>query len=143
MSESTNKPGIGFWIISIIALIWNLMGILNYIGQAYMTDDMKALLAEGQRQYMETVPAWATAAFAIAVFAGFFGCLLLIFRKKFSKIVLLVSLIGVLVQMSHGFMSGIKDVYGPGGIAMPIAIIGLSVFLVWYSKFVDKKGWLS
>jgi len=143
MSESTNKPGIGFWVISIIALIWNLMGILNYIGQAYMTDDMKALLEEGQRQYMETVPAWATAAFAIAVFAGFLGCLLLIFRKKFTKTVLLISLIGALVQMSYGFTSGIKDVYGPGGIAMPIIIIGLSVFLVWYSKFVDKKGWLS
>jgi hypothetical protein len=92
---------------------------------------------------METVPAWATAAFAIAVFAGFLGCLLLIFRKKLSKTILLISLIGVLVKMSHGFMSGIKDVYGPGGITMPIIIIGLSVFLVWYSKFVYKKGWLS
>jgi hypothetical protein len=49
MSESRNKPGTGFWVISIIALIWNLMGILNYIVQAYMTDDMKALLEEGQR----------------------------------------------------------------------------------------------
>jgi hypothetical protein len=143
MTQTTNKPNVGFWIISIIALIWNFMGIMNYLGQAYMTDDMKALLKEGQRHYMETVPAWATAAFAIAVFTGFLGCLLLIFRKKFAKKVLLISLIGVIVQMSHGFMSEIKDVYGPGGIAMPIMIIGLSVYLVWYSKFVDKKGWLS
>lgn len=143
MTRNFNKPSIGFWVISSIALIWNLMGILNYISQAYMTEDIKALLEDGQRQYMETVPAWTTAAFAIAVFTGFFGCLLLMFRKKLAKTLLLISLIGVIVQMSHGFMSEIKDVYGPGGIAMPIIIIGLSVFLVWYSKSVDKKGWLS
>jgi hypothetical protein len=142
MSQS-NKPNVGFWIISVIALLWNLMGVLNYVAQAYMTDDMKALLPEGQRQYMESVPAWATAAFAIAVFAGVLGCLLLLFRKRMAKTVFIISLLGVIVQMSHGFMSGIKDVYGPGGIAMPIMIIGLAAFLVWYSKFSESKSWLS
>lgn len=141
--KQSNKPNVGFWIISAVALIWNLMGVMNYIAQAYMTDEMKALLTNGQREYMETVPAWATAAFAIAVFTGVIGCLLLLLRKRMAKTLLLVSLLGVIVQMSHGFMSGIKDVYGPGGILMPIMIIGLSLFLVWYSKFVDKKGWLS
>ena len=142
MSQS-NKPNVGFWIISVIALLWNLMGVLNYVAQAYMTDDMKALLPEGQRQYMESVPAWATAAYAIAVFAGVLGCLLLLFRKRMAKTVFIISLLGVIVQMSHGFMSGIKDVYGPGGIAMPIMIIGLAAFLVWYSKFSESKSWLS
>ena len=116
------------------------MGILNYIGQAYMTDDMKAMLPEAQRQYMETVPAWATAAFAIAVFAGFLGSLLLLLRKKFANVLFLASLIGIIVQMSHGFMSEIKDVYGPGGIAMPIMIIGIGIFLVWYSKKCTNDG---
>jgi len=142
MTQS-NKPTVGFWIISAIAFVWNLMGVLNYLEQAYMTEDVKALLPEGQRQYMETVPAWATAAFAIAVFTGILGCLALLFRKKIAKSFLFVSFLGVISQMSHGFMSGIKDVYGPGGIAMPILIIGLAVFLVWYSRQVDEKRWLS
>ena len=142
MSEF-KKPNVGFWVISIIAFVWNLMGVLNYIAQAYMTEDMKVLLPQGQREYIEIVPAWATAAFAIAVFAGLIGCLSLLFRKKTAKIALLISLLGVIVQMSHGFISGIENAYGPGGIAMPIMIIGLSIFLVWYSRFVDTKGWLS
>ncbi|CAI8364681.1 MAG: Uncharacterised protein [Polaribacter sp. SA4-10] len=142
MSEF-KKPNVGFWVISIIAFVWNLMGVLNYIAQAYMTEDMKVLLPQGQREYIENVPAWATAAFAIAVFAGLIGCLSLLFRKKTAKIALLISLLGVIVQMSHGFISGIENAYGPGGIAMPIMIIGLSIFLVWYSRFVDTKGWLS
>ena len=142
MSES-NKPNVGFWVISSIAFVWNLMGVLNYIAQTYMTEEMKALLPPVQKEYIENVPAWATAAFAIAVFGGFIGCLSLLFRKKTAKIALLISLTGVIVQMSHGFMSGIENAYGPGGIAMPIMIIGLSIFLVWYSRFVDTKGWLS
>ena len=50
---------------------------------------------------------------------------------------------GVIVQMTHGFMSEIEGVYGPGGIIMPIMIIGIAVILVWYSNLADKKGWLS
>ncbi|WOC40161.1 hypothetical protein [Polaribacter sp. HL-MS24] len=142
MSQS-NKPNIVFWILSIVALVWNIMGVLNYIGQAFITDDLKALLPENQRLYMESVPAWATAAFAFAVFAGVLGSLLLLLRKKIAKTFFIISLLGVLVQMTHGFMSEIKDVYGLGGIAMPILIIGFAVFLVWYSRLVDSKGWLS
>ncbi|MDB9922210.1 hypothetical protein OAC95_01685 [Polaribacter sp.] len=141
--QESKKPNVGFWVISSIALTWNLMGVINYIAQAYMTEDMKATISAAQREYIENVPVWATAAFATAVFAGSFGCLSLLLRKKIAKLLLLISLLGVVVQMSHGFMSDIEDVYGPGGIAMPIMIIGLSVFLVWYSRFVDTKGWLS
>lgn len=36
MNHSTRtKPPIWFWIISVIALIWNLMGVMAYLGQAY------------------------------------------------------------------------------------------------------------
>jgi hypothetical protein len=142
MSQS-NKPNTGFWILSILALVWNLMGVLNYIGQAFITDDMKALLPESQRLYMESVPSWATAAFAFAVFAGVLGCLLLLLRKKIAKTFFVISLLGVLVQMAHAFSSEIEDVYGPGGITMPILIIAFSILLVWYSRLVDSKGWLS
>lgn len=119
------------------------MGAGNYILQAYMNVDMKAALSEGQRLYIESATTWSTAAFAIAVFAGLFGCILLLFRKKSAKLMLIISFLGVVVHLSYWFFSEIVDAYGPGGIAMPLLIIGIALFLVGYSKFVDKKGWLS
>ncbi len=144
MSDSTNKPNTGFWIIAVIALIWNLMGVFNYLSQAFMTDEMKALLPEAQQTYMNNVPAWATAAFAFAVFGGALASVFLLLKKQLSKTLFIVSLLGVLIQMFYAFfMGGGIDAFGPGGVIMPIVIILFSSFLVWYSNDVTKKGWIS
>ena len=38
---STTKPSKAFWIISGVALLWNAMGVNQYLQQAYMTDAFK------------------------------------------------------------------------------------------------------
>jgi hypothetical protein len=63
-----------FWIISVVTLIFNVMGVINYFVQ--MNPDMLASFPESYRPIIEGRPAWATAAFAIAVFGGSLGCLL-------------------------------------------------------------------
>jgi len=142
--NTTNKPKVAYWIIAIIALIWNAMGVMAYIGQAYMTDDAKALLPEAQRELYENVPAWATAAFAIAVFGGLIGSLALIMKKKWAIPVFLLSLLGVLVQMVYNFfLSNNMDVYGPVGYIMPIMVIVIAIFLYMYSKKAKTNGWLN
>ena len=42
--------------------------------------------------------AWVTGAFAIAVFGGTLGCIGLLMLKSWSKLLLLISLLGVLAQ---------------------------------------------
>lgn len=144
MSKSTNKPSNGFWIIGIVALIWNLMGVFAYLKQAYMTEeDLMALPAAEQALY-ENVPAWVTGAFAISVFGGALGCILLLMRKKLATSVFLISLIGIIVQMSHNlFMSKASEVYGPGGMIMPAMVIIIGLFLFWYAKKNTAAGILS
>jgi hypothetical protein len=34
-------------------------------------------------------------------------------------------------------------VYGPGGMTMPIMVMAISIFLVWYSRSAKEKGWIS
>ena len=71
MTNSTNKPPVWFWIISVIALIWNGLGVMAYLARAFATEEMIAALPEEQQaEYLVEYPAWYTAAFAIAVFAG-------------------------------------------------------------------------
>ncbi len=140
---TTDKPKLGFWIISIIALIWNSMGVMAYLGQAFMTDEAKALLPEVEREMHETRPPWATAAFAFAVFGGLLASILLLLRKKLSNFFFLISLIGIFIQMIYNFFisKSIED-YGPWGLIMPSMIIILGIFLYLYSKNLINKGWL-
>ncbi|MBT8184721.1 MAG: hypothetical protein KJN76_07760, partial [Eudoraea sp.] len=92
------KPPLWFWIVSAVALVWNIMGVMAYLGSAFITDEMKAEMPAEQLELMENTPAWVTAAFAIAVWAGLLGCIALLLRKKWARPVLLISLIGIIVQ---------------------------------------------
>ncbi len=88
-------------------------------------------------------PAWANAAFAVAVWAGTLGCVLLLLRRASAFYLLLASLLGVLVQMFHAFfMSRSFEVFGPGGAIMPVMIIILAGFLVWLSLWAKSQAWL-
>ena len=144
MTESKNKPATSFWIIGIVALIWNLMGVYEYLSIAYMTaEELFALPPEEQVLY-ENIPAWVTAAFALAVFGGSLGCILLLLRKKLATFVFIISFVSLLAQMTYNlFMSKAMEVYGPGGIIMPIMVVIIGAFLVWYSKKMQEKGLLS
>ena len=144
MSDSSNKPEISFWIIGIIALIWNILGVVAYLMQAYMTEEeLLALPLEEQALYSD-IPAWVTAAFALAVFGGLLGCLLLLLRKKLATFVFIISLIGIIVQMTYNvFMSKAAEVYGPGNMIMPLMVIVIGTFLIWYSKRMHVQGVLS
>ena len=128
-----------FWIISVVTLIFYVMGVINYFVQ--MNPDMLASFPESYRPIIEGRPAWATAAFAIAVFGGSLGCLLLLFRKSAAFYVLLVSLLGVIVSMMHIFgVAGFSSFEVWMGVLMQGMV---TVFLIWYSKLTERKGWTS
>ena len=141
---TSNKPGAAFWIIAVIALIWNIMGVMAYLGQAYMTDEERTLLPEAEQALYSDIPAWVTAAFAFAVFGGLLGALALLLRKKWATPLFIISLLGIIVQMIYNFfISNAMDVYGPGKMIMPVMVLIIGFFLVWYSKKATAKGWLS
>lgn len=144
MNENTKKPTTSFWVISGIALFWNVLGVMAYLAQAFMSEETLQSLPEAEQAIYQDVPAWATAAFALAVWGGAIGCLLLLLRKRWAKIILVISLMGIIVQMIYNvFLSKSLEVYGPGGLIMPILVVFIGAFLVWYSRKVDTNGWLN
>jgi len=133
-----------FKIVAIIAFFWNLLGVLAFVGQMFMTPEMLAELPVAEQELYANTPMWATAAFAMAVFAGALGSLLLLMKKGLATLVLTLSLVGVLVQMFHSFfMSKSFEVYGPGAAVMPMMVIVIAVYLVWLSNKAQKNGWFN
>lgn len=143
-TTTPTKPSVAFWIISVLALLWNLMGVMAYIMQVTMTPETLQALPAAEQQLFTNIPMWATAAFAIAVWGSTLGCILLLLRKKLANAVFTVAYIGIMVQMVHSlFISKSIEVYGPGQAAiMPIMIILIGGFLIWYSRRATAMGWL-
>ena len=132
-----------FWAIGAVALIWNVMGVINFFVQ--MNADTLAAMPESHRAIVESRPAWATGGFAIAVFGGALGCLLLLLRKSAAYYLFIASLLGVIVQLIHtlGIASSTID-FSPFDILMIILMpLVVAAFLIWYSKQGESKGWIS
>ncbi len=139
MTNSSTKPPVWFWIVSVLALIWNGIGVMAYLARAYATDEMIAALPEEQQaEFLAEHPAWYTAAFAIAVFAGALGCIALLLRKKMAYILFVLSGLSAVIQHIYLFMN--VDI---PSMVMPILVIIVCLFLIWFSKNSINKGWIS
>ena len=132
-----------FWAIGVVALIWNVIGVINFLVQ--MNADALASFPASHRAIVEGRPAWATGAFAIAVFGGALGCLLLLLRKSAAYYLFIAALLGVIVQMTPYLgMAGSTIDFGPFEISMFILMpLVVAAFLIWYSKQAESKGWIS
>ena len=90
-----------FWAVCIVGLLWNVGGAMNYVMQ---TDaEFVDALPETHQAIIVNRPAWATAAFAVGVFGGALGCVLMMFRTSGAQVVLGVSLIGIVFTVVHMF----------------------------------------
>ncbi|MCR9229167.1 MAG: hypothetical protein NXH90_17235 [Flavobacteriaceae bacterium] len=137
------KPPVWFWVVNVIALLWNLIGAMNYLNQAFNQEALLESMDQAQREAFEGIPAWATAAFAIAVFSGTLACIGLLLRKKWAKLLFIVSLIAAVAQFIHWlFISNAVEAFGPSSYTMPVIIIGIGIYLIYFSKKGIEKGWL-
>lgn len=139
MTTNSNKPTTLFWIIGVVALIWNGLGVMAYLGRAFITEEMIAELPEEQQaEFLVELPSWVTAAFAIAVFGGVLASIVFLMRKKLAYTLFIVSAVAAIAQHIYLFMNVEVTSY-----VMPIMVIVFCVFLVWYSKKCSDEGILS
>ncbi len=132
--SDTLSPRTLFWAISGLALLWNLMGVAAFFGMMMMSPEM-ATEAYGQDflDIFSTKPAWATGAFAVAVFAGALGCIGLLLRKKWARALFILSFVGVIVHNVWGVMAGTLSVVGPFDKVMTVAVMLIGALLIWYA----------
>ena len=141
---TTTKPSKKFWIISTIAVLWNLIGIFAFMGQAFVSSAMLAELPADQAELIRNTPQWLTGIFAIATVTGLLGSILLILRRKSATTLFFISAVGVLIQMGYSFFAtDALQVYGiVEGLVMPLIVILSAVYLYFFSVKSSKKGHL-
>ncbi len=130
-----------FWWVGGIGLVWNLIGVAAFVGQ--MTMDVTTL-PPAERDFYLATPEWATAAFAIAVFAGVFGCFAMLLRQPWAVAVLAASLAGIVVQIGHSiFIGNGLDIFGAAGLVLPLLTLTIAIALFLFASHAKKQGWLA
>lgn len=131
MSSTTVKPSAIFWILGIIFLLWNLMGCGVYLNEAFNPNDA----------YAEIYPAWATAAYAIAVWGGLVAAILFLLRKRLSAGLFVLSLVAALICFIPYLTSeALRAVGGSSFWVMPLIVVLIGILEVWFSRLQRAKG---
>jgi hypothetical protein len=144
--ESVTKPGTGFWITAGLLAVWNLSGLYQYFLQSRMTADQfeDAGYTIEQVAYIMATPAWAHSGYAIAVNAGVLGVIFLLLRKSWAVPMFILSLIGALVQDVDAYLlREALDLFHAAWLVLPITVIVICTFEIWYSLRAKNKGWLT
>jgi hypothetical protein len=138
---SIQKPTPSFWIIAILALLWNLAGSLNFMMQ--MRADSLASMPEPFHTIVANRPGWATAAFAFGVIAGAIGCVLLLLKRNTAIYLFIVSLAGLAVHLiPYVSPANLPDQFGIGNAILVFVLpLLVALFLVWYARYAQRQAW--
>lgn len=143
MTTSTKAPT-WFNVVAILAIIWNIFGVLAYLGQAFMPPEVLEAMPIEQQEAYANRPAWATAAFATAVFAGFLGCVSLALKKNIAKALLLVSLVAVIINDIYMFFFiDAIAIYGMTALFMQVFVLVIAIYLVMLFNKAKANSWIS
>ena len=134
-----------WWLpITILALLWNLVGCMAYLMDVRMTPEQIAALTPAQQELLNGRPAWAVAASAIAVWGGALGSLGLILRKRWALPVLIASLLGVLGQDFAMFvLADVTAVYGIVPLVLQCVVLLIAIGLILLARRGIARGWIA
>ncbi len=101
-------------------------------------------LTPQQIAHITNTPAWGHSGYAIAVNAGVLGAILLLLRKAWAMPLFVLSLIGALVQDLDAFvLRDALEAWGSSALVLPIIVLLICAFEIWYANSAKGKGWLS
>jgi hypothetical protein len=141
--QSTPAPW-HLWVIGVVALLWNAIGAFDYLMTETRNAAYMSAFTPEQLAYFYGFPWWVIATWAIAVWGGVLGSVLLLLRRRLAVPVFLVSLVAMVVTTVHNFvLSNGLDIFQDAGSRVftgVIFVVALALFL--YARAAAKRGLL-
>jgi len=149
MSDEQQETASGtpkhLWVVGIIALLWNAMGAWDYIATETRNEAYMSSFTPEQLEFFYGFPAWVVALWAIAVWGGVLGTVLLLMRKTWAVPVFLVSFVAMVITAFHNFVlsNGLEVMGDPFALAFTAVIFLVSLGLYLYSRAMAQRGVLA
>ncbi len=144
MSEATQgqRTPMHLWIVGVGALLWNSVGAYDYL----MTETRNATYFQRftaeQAAFFEAMPSWVIATWALSVWCGVLGALLLLGRRRVAVPVLAVGLIGMLLThlRNYGFAGAMAVIGDPAAIGVNLLVFAVAVCVLVYARRQVQSG---
>jgi hypothetical protein len=132
------------WVIGIVGLLWNGFGAYDYLMTQTENAAYMARFTPEQLEYFYGFPTWVVALWAIAVWGGVLGCVLLLLRKRLAAPVFLVSLVCMILTSIYNFaLSDGLALMGGTAAAFTVVIFLFALGLWLYARAMAQRGILT
>lgn len=132
-----------FWVVAGLALLFEAFGCFAYLTDVTRTASENAGAPIDQQSLREAMPLWMTLAYAVAVWVGLLGALLLLARRRHAEPALLVSFLAVIVQFGGVLLvPELRQSTTPDAFTLPIGIALVAYGLWHFARVARKRGWL-
>lgn len=143
MERSISTPTV-VRIVSGLGLAWSLFGVVQFLRQFSATPDM--LMHQGmtpaQAELYASLPAWMTIAFAVGVFGGAAGSLLLLLGRRAAIMVLGLSLAGYGILFVGDLVEGVFAIFGVAQVVILSLVLAIAIGLLGASVLAERRQWL-
>ncbi len=130
-----------FWVTAGLSLLWNAFGAYDYVmtnirDAAYLANFPPEVIL-----YIDAMPYWVMAAWALGVWGAVAGSVLLLLRSHLARLAFGVSLLGLAASTFYQFGADMPDAMKTGGMhAMTLMIWIVAVLLLLYSFRWHREG---
>ena len=141
---ATRKAPVHLWIVGILALLWNMIGVTDYVmmrtrNEGYFRRLMPDLDLAAALAYMDKMSLLAGIGWALGVWGALVGTLLLLARSRHAVLAYLVSLVGAVIAFIHQF-TGPTPPAGMDDPVVPIIVTIIAAGLLLYARSMRSRG---
>ncbi|WP_298444863.1 hypothetical protein [uncultured Ferrimonas sp.] len=145
MQSPSPKAPWHLYIVAVLGAIWNSGGGFDYYMTQSRNAEYMAQFTEAQLAFFYDLPTVVVICWAVAVWGGVLGCILLLLRMKLAAPVLALSwaCMTFTAVRNYGFSDGMKVMGDPVSIAFSVVIFIIALLLALYSRSLARSGVLS
>jgi hypothetical protein len=137
----TPRPVAGWYMIAaVVSLLFMGLGCVSYL--MHVLADPNAMPLDQRAAYLAQ-PTWVTGAYAVAVWVGLIGALLLVLKRRAAEWLLLVSLVAVLVWFAGLIaVKPLREAMSANDLLVAIAVTAVTWTIYWFGRHSRQRGWL-
>ena len=116
---STRTP-VHLWIVGILSLLWSCFGAYDYVmshmrDTHYIASAMPGVDPTAALAWMDAFPIYAKVGWALGVWGGLLGAILLLIRSRYALWAFALSMIGIVLSIGYQLVAGPKLPGAPQG----------------------------
>ena len=135
MSREKLRPALPkwFWPVAVLGLAWNVFGVVQFLSkvQGSVGSLMSSGLTKEQAELYANLPLWMDGCFAVGVFGGTVGCVLLMLRLQATKAVFALSLAAYVLLYIGDITQGVFAAFGAPQVLVLTLVVAIAAGLQW------------